>query len=61
MFFEDLFIAPAVRAVEFYDHRRAVFLAHLIHPVLKTVQLQQPAIAEKTGGIDGIQHVVRGQ
>jgi len=39
MLFENLFVAPALRAVELDDYRRALFLAHLVYPVFEAVQL----------------------
>ena len=40
MLLKDLFVAPALWAIELHNHRGTVFLADLINPVLETVQLQ---------------------
>lgn len=61
MFFQDLFIAPALWTIELDDDRRALFLAHLVDPVLETVQLQQATVTEEAGGVHGVEHVIRGE
>jgi hypothetical protein len=40
MFFENLFIAPATRAIKFGDQRNGIFDPYLVDPVFITVQSQ---------------------
>ena len=58
---QDGLVAPARRAVELGDHRRALVQPHLIHPVLETVQRQQAPVWRQADGFERIEHGVRRQ
>ncbi len=54
MFFDDLFVGPAVGAIEFNDQRFGIFDPDLINPVFVTVQSQGATIADIPQAFDGI-------
>ena len=56
VFFQDLRIAPAARAIELGDGNATVLQVHLQHPVLVGVQLQQPAVGLEAGQEQRLQH-----
>src|ERR1700728_3589206 len=56
MLFADGRIVPAPRTVEFCDHRRAVLDADLVHPVLVTVELEDPSVAAKSHGLERVEN-----
>ena len=54
VFFDNLFITPASRAVKFDNQRVAVLYADLVDPVFVTVQGKNPAVAQISTSFDGI-------
>ena len=58
---QDGGVAPATRAVELDDAHAALVQSHLVHPILVTVQGQQPAIARESGTLEGGENTVRRQ
>ena len=64
---QDLLVVPAAGAVELGHHDRAFrarlgrFQVDLEHPVLVGVELDQPAVAAQSDGVERIEHDVRMQ
>src|SRR6266508_353229 len=56
MFFENLRIGPALRAVELGDVRLTVFHRDLVDAVFVTVEREHPAIADEPDAVQRVEH-----
>jgi len=61
MFLQDCGIGPATGPIELRHHRRAFFPAHLVDPVLVTVQSQQSPVGPQAHAIQRGEHSVGGE
>ena len=59
--FEDGFVGPALRSVEFGDQRFRVFDADLVHAIFVAVERKHAGIAQETDAFDGVEHQIRGK
>ena len=59
MLFENLLIAPALRAIELRDHDAAIFHPGLIDTIFVTVEGEQTAIASPSDRFKGVKDPVR--